>query len=181
MTEYIAFLRGINVSGKNKIVMSELKAEFEKLKFSNVSTYLNSGNISFESETTSETEIRSTIERMILNAFNLEIPVYITTKDALKDALDNAPPWWGTNEKEKYDNMIFILTDENTEKICGLVGEPSANLEMIYTYKNVIFWTFDRKSYQKCNWWKKTASVGIADKLTIRTANTVRKLIKHTS
>ncbi|MEE3496543.1 MAG: DUF1697 domain-containing protein, partial [Butyrivibrio sp.] len=45
-------------------------------------------------------------------------------------------------------------------------------------YKNVIFWTFDRQQYQKCNWWKKTATNEIADRLTIRTANTVKKVCK---
>ena len=46
--KYIALLRGINISGKNKISMSELKLELEKNKYQNVSTYLNSGNVIFE-------------------------------------------------------------------------------------------------------------------------------------
>ena len=50
MNRYIAFLRGINISGKNKINMSDLKAEFENMNFSDVSTYLNSGNIMFSSD-----------------------------------------------------------------------------------------------------------------------------------
>ncbi|MBQ1170973.1 MAG: hypothetical protein IIX48_00035 [Lachnospiraceae bacterium] len=58
-----------------------------------------------------------------------------------------------------------------------MVGAPSQGLETIEIYKNVIFWTFDRKSYQKCNWWKKTAGAGIAEKLTIRTANTIKKVV----
>lgn len=47
MQRYIALLRGINVGGKNKISMKELKAGFEELGFSNVVTYLNSGNVIF--------------------------------------------------------------------------------------------------------------------------------------
>lgn len=47
--KYIALLRGINISGKNKISMSELKVELENNKYQNVVTYLNSGNIIFES------------------------------------------------------------------------------------------------------------------------------------
>ena len=47
--KYVAFLRGINISGKNKIPMNELKKEFEKNRYKNVITYLNSGNIIFES------------------------------------------------------------------------------------------------------------------------------------
>ena len=50
MKRYIAFLRGINISGKNKIPMAELKACFEELGFLEVRTYLNSGNVIFSSD-----------------------------------------------------------------------------------------------------------------------------------
>lgn len=45
---YVAFLRGINISGKNKVPMAELKKGFEKLDFVEVKTYLNSGNVIFQ-------------------------------------------------------------------------------------------------------------------------------------
>ncbi len=47
MKKYIAFLRGINISGKNKISMEELKKTFEEFGFKDVKTYLNSGNVIF--------------------------------------------------------------------------------------------------------------------------------------
>ena len=47
MKRYIAFLRGINISGKNKVSMTELKQEFERLDYTEVKTYLNSGNVIF--------------------------------------------------------------------------------------------------------------------------------------
>lgn len=56
------------------------------------------------------------------------------------------------------------------------IGEPKKELEKIENYKEVIFWSFSRKDYQKTNWWSKTASANISAKLTIRTANTVRKI-----
>ena len=49
MKRYGALLRGINISGKNKVVMAELKKEIESLMFENVKTYLNSGNVIFSS------------------------------------------------------------------------------------------------------------------------------------
>ena len=178
MGEYIAFLRGINISGKNKIVMSELKTEFEQVGFSDVSTYLNSGNVVFASESASITEIKSVIEAMINDTFSLDIPVHVVSKEHLVDILDNAPSWWGTGNKEIYDNLIFVITEDTTDEICNMLGRPSDGLELVQVYKDVIFWTFDRKAYQKCNWWKKTAGAGIAEKLTIRTANTVKKLLE---
>lgn len=173
---YIAFLRGINISGKNKIAMAELKTEFEQMNFANVSTYLNSGNVLFSSKWSSIKKIKSAVQKMIAQKFALEIPVHIIESKTLSDILAHAPAWWGTGDKEKYDNLIFILTDDSPADISDLLGAPSENLEAAQIYGDVIFWTFARAKYQKCNWWKRTASPGIAEKLTIRTANTLKKL-----
>lgn len=180
MTKYVAFLRGINIGGKNKIAMSDLKAEFEGLGFADVSTYLNSGNIVFSVETDNlgSDNSRAVIEEMLTQKFGLEIPTYVIKMDQLNDIFEHSPKWWGTGNKEKYDNLIFILSQDTPEEICALIREPSEGLESVQPYKNVIFWTFDRKSFSKCRWWKKTASPEIAEKLTIRTANTVRKICK---
>lgn len=175
MKNYVAFLRGINISGKNKIEMAKLKDEFCAAGFAEVSTYLNSGNVIFSC---SENNPKRIIEDLIYEKFGMEIPVYIIEMDALKEIFSNAPSWWNSGDKEKYDNLIFILSEDSPEEICKLVGETSHELEQIQIYKNVIFWTFDRARYQKCNWWKRTAASGIAEKLTIRTAGTVGKVCK---
>ena len=177
MTKYAAFLRGINISGKNKISMPELKLALEEAGFTDVSTYLNSGNVVFEASSNKK-DLRSQIEQLITQRFSLNIPVYILEVDRLKEIISSAPEWWGTDDKTQYDNLIFILSDDSPQDICSMIGEPSQDLEKIQIHKNVIFWTFDRKLYQKCNWWKKTAASGIAEKLTIRTAGTVKKLCK---
>ena len=57
------------------------------------------------------------------------------------------------------------------------IGNPKEEYERVYNYKNSIFWSFSRKNYQKTNWWSKTATSNISDKITIRTANTVKKLV----
>ena len=175
MKKYIAFLRGVNISGKNKIAMSELKQNFEKAGFSDVSTYLNSGNVKFSTDVDNSKAI---IEARIKEDFGLEIPVYVIENGLLNDILENAPSWWNSGDKSKYDNLIFIISNDSPEDICKLVGAPTENLEQIQNYKNVIFWTFDRNKYQKCNWWKKTATKEVADRLTIRTANTIERICK---
>lgn len=174
MRKYIAFLRGINVGGKNKIRMSQLREKLMEAGFLEVSTYLNSGNVVFSSE---DSNAKLKIEKTIKDAFGVDIPVYVVDVEILRNMFVHAPAWWNTGDKGKYDNLIFILSDDSPESICKLIGEPSDELEEIQIYNQVIFWTFDRKLYQQCNWWKKTASRGIAEKLTIRTANTIRKVI----
>ena len=177
MERYIAFLRGINVSGKNKIPMSELKAGFEKIGFVEVNTHLNSGNVVFSSHEADKENLRNRLERMIKDRFNLDIPVFVLSKQELEDILQSAPDWWGTESKELYDNLIFLMPPTTFAEVLGAIGGPKKELEKIQAYKEAIFWSFDRKNYQKTNWWSKTASDDVGRRLTIRTANTVRKLV----
>lgn len=178
MKTYCAFLRGINISGKNKIAMSDLKMQMENLGYSDISTYLNSGNVTFSTNCQDVSNVRYDIENMIRNYFGYDISVYVLEKRDLQQIIDNAPEWWGTGDKEKYDNLIFILSNDSPQEVSNLIGPVSEGLEQVEIYQNIVFWTFDRKSCQKCNWWKKTASSEIADKLTIRTAGTIRKVCK---
>lgn len=178
MKRYIALLRGINVGGKNKLPMADLKKEFVNLDFSEVVTYLNSGNIIFSTEVDTELTLADQIQEMISTRFDLDIPVDIIAQDELRELLTHAPGWWGTADKSTYDNLIFMLPSLSYEKFYDTVGAPKETYEQVENYQNIIFWSFDRANYQKTNWWSKTASSDIRNDITIRTANTVRKIIE---
>lgn len=139
---------------------------------------MNSGNAIFQSEIDNKEVIKENIQRMIKERFNLEIPVYVTTASELEDILKHTPEWWGTNNKEIYDNIIFIIPPTKYEEVYNTIGEPKENLEKIQEYNNIIFWSYKLKEYKKTNWWTKTASTSISDKITIRTANTMRKVLE---
>lgn len=176
--KYIALLRGINISGKNKISMPELKKLLEENNYQNVSTYLNSGNIIFECNIDNKETIMDNIHTLIKTKFLLDIPVYITTDKELENILNNSPKWWGSSNKEIYDNLIFIIPPTKYGEIYNTIGSPKEGLEQIEEYNNCIFWSFDLNNYRKSNWWVKTASTDIKDKITIRTANTMRKILE---
>ena len=176
--KYIALLRGINISGKNKISMPELKKLLEENKYQNVSTYLNSGNIIFECNIDNKETIMDNIHTLIKTKFLLDIPVYITTDKELETILNNSPKWWGSSNKEIYDNLIFIIPPTKYEEVYNTIGSPKEGLEQIEEYNNCIFWSFDLNNYRKSNWWVKTASTNIKDKITIRTANTMKKILE---
>ena len=113
---------------------------------------------------------------MIQSEFLLEIPVFVILQNDLQALLRQAPGWWGTERKERYDNLIFVLPPATAGRIAEQIGEPTGGLEQIELCGNAVFWSFDRKQYAKANWWKKTAARGIGEMLTIRTANTVKKI-----
>ena len=176
--KYISLLRGINISGKNKISMSELKKELEINNYQNVITYLNSGNIIFDSDINDKESVMKDISKIIKNRFDLEIPVFIMNSKELEEVLKNKPSWWATNNKEIYNNLIFIIPPTTYEEVYNAIGEPKKEIEKIKEYNNYIFWSFDLKNYRKSNWWVKTASTNIKDKITIRTANTIKKVLE---
>ena len=177
MKRYIAFLRGVNISGRNKVTMAELKKGVERLGYEEVKTYLNSGNVIFSSD---ENDIRSITKQIVMtikSQFDLDIPVFVIAKEELEDILQNAPDWWGNDDKEIYDNLIFIMPPVTFADVFNEIGGPKEELEKIQDYKEAIFWSFSRKNYQRTNWWSKTASASISNKLTIRTASTIRKIV----
>lgn len=98
MKRYVALLRGINISGKNKIAMSELKAGFAELGYTAVSTYLNSGNVVFCADIDDKERLSNEIRSMINKRFGLDIPVFVVSQEELEDILKNAPEWWGDNQ-----------------------------------------------------------------------------------
>ncbi len=176
MTRYIALLRGINISGKNKISMPELKAALTEKGFADVKTYLNSGNVLFSDDEIDVVKLAERIRAIIFEIFKLEIPVYVISQDELKELLLKAPSWWGSDSKDIYDNLIFAIAPYSIENVAEKIGEPTAELEKVELCGNAVFWSFDRKLYAKANWWKKTAAPGIGEMITIRTANTLRKI-----
>lgn len=158
--------------------MPKLKQLLEENNYQNVSTYLNSGNIIIESNINNKELIIENISKIIEFNFNIKIPIYIMTVPELEDILNNSPSWWGTTNKEIYDNLIFIIPPTTYEEVYNTIGSPKENIDQIEEYHNTIFWSFVLKDYRKSTWWIKTANTSITNKITIRTANTMKKLLQ---
>lgn len=90
MITYIALLRGINVGGKNMIKMAELKNAFESIGFSNVKTYIQSGNVLFKSEE-SEEILTKKIEDLIEKNFGFSVSVILRTAAEIENIIINCP------------------------------------------------------------------------------------------
>ena len=88
---FISLLRGINVSGQKKILMSDLKVLYESLGYQKVRTYIQSGNVVFFSEETNTKEIANKIEEKISAQYNFEVPVLVLTEHEINATLVNNP------------------------------------------------------------------------------------------
>jgi len=84
-------LRGINVSGQKKIKMNELISLYESLSFKNVTTYIQSGNVLFDSSADNLVSLAEKIEKEIKKEFLFEVPVIIRTKEELKHIIKTNP------------------------------------------------------------------------------------------
>ena len=91
MPTYIAMLRGINVSGHKMIKMDELRASFEALKFRNVETCVQSGNVVFEAAKGSVATLSKSIEQRILADFGFSVPVFLKTAKELEEIIKRSP------------------------------------------------------------------------------------------
>ena len=102
---YILLLRGINVGGKNKVAMSELKALLEGLNFQNVHSYINSGNLFFSGTDTLDTCICK-IKDLLERHYDFSIPFALLTKEEYLKEKESLPEWW--NEKLARRDVLFV-------------------------------------------------------------------------
>jgi uncharacterized protein (DUF1697 family) len=92
MIKYISILRGINVGGNRIILMKDLKVLFEKLGFSNVETYIQSGNVVFESDQKlSNADLELKIQQAITEPFGFDVPTIVRTADDWAKSIVNNP------------------------------------------------------------------------------------------
>ncbi|WP_342479625.1 DUF1697 domain-containing protein [Paenibacillus sp. FSL F4-0097] len=125
MTTYIALLRGINVGGNKIIKMLDLKAIFQTLGFANVRTYIQSGNVVFESDEGSVSLLSGVIERQIHEVFGFEVSVIIRTLAEMENVIANDP--FQLSEPEEFKRWYVTF----------LPAEPSAEaLDKLRTYEN---------------------------------------------
>ena len=91
MTTFIGFLRGINVGGKNKVAMADLRAICDDLGFEDVRTYIQSGNVIFSTTQRSAAKVETSIERALKRETGLDITVVVRTAKDVRKAVDSSP------------------------------------------------------------------------------------------
>jgi uncharacterized protein (DUF1697 family) len=136
---YLALLRGINVGGKNKVPMAELKACFEELGCPNVRTYIASGNVIFESDK-SAAELAEAIEDVLPRKFRLDselVKVLVLSRSQLQKMVDKAPKGFGTEPTKYHSDAIFLMGIDAAEAMP--VFSPREGVDKIWPGDGVIY------------------------------------------
>jgi uncharacterized protein (DUF1697 family) len=124
--KYVAFLRGINVGGKNMIKMETLREMFAALRFNNVKSYINSGNIVFETAKTDDLKLAERVGKAIEKEFSMTIGVMVRAMSEIEDILKNNP-FEGQFENDKEVHVLFLNEELSKEKREMLLSNNNEN------------------------------------------------------
>ena len=174
MITHIAFLRGINVGGHKKIPMAQLRATLTETGLDHVQTYIQSGNVVFQSSEENKAILELKIQNAIAASFGFEVPVVVLTHDTLKQVFDNCP----FSEEHKKISYFMLLFDKPEKHLVEAVSKT--------TYPNEVFKITDTCIYfyssvgygrAKCNnaFFEKKLKITA----TARNYKTMVKLVNH--
>ena len=173
--KYVLLLRGINVGGKNKVAMSDLKDMISKLGYENVITYINSGNIIFDTNDNKEI-VRVKISHM-LETFPFSINKVILTQEEYLDKISNLPEWWS---EELFRRDVLFYSDEVDYSVMKeRIKMMPLNDEMVHFGKRAVFWgKCNEKNYLSTSYHKLLMKESFYKSITIRNAKTFEKIIE---
>ncbi|PEA53879.1 cytoplasmic protein [Bacillus pseudomycoides] len=171
MTIYIALLRGINVSGHNKMKMAELRHTLETMGLSQVQTYIQTGNVLFKSEESPE-PIRLRIEDGIRTNFGISITVVLRTAEELEWIIANCP-YADVPLAEGESIHVSLLTEPPQKKMIDRLAGSECNSDEYHIHGREIYFLF-RQSILDSKLAKNMQKLGST--ATTRNWNTINKV-----
>lgn len=170
---YLALLRGVNVGGNNMISMSALKKSFEEMGFANVRTYINSGNIIFETREKDARKLEKKIEQMMSRDYQLGSKVVVRSFSEMEKLVQSLPRNWGGDSSWRY-NVIFLRHTIDSEDILAELPANSETEEVLYR-PGTLLWSAQAAQMNQTKM-SKLSSRKISQDMTVRNLNTTKKL-----
>lgn len=116
---HLALLRGINVGGRNKVAMAELRGAFEDGGYQAVQTYIQTGNVLFDHD--SERPIEDDVEAMLERRFGFPLVVVLRSDAELRNVVDDAPAGFGARPDLYHSDAIFLKAPLSSQEAMGVV------------------------------------------------------------
>jgi len=174
--EYVALLRGINVGGNNKVVMSELRAQIAAAGFGHVRTYINSGNLLFEAEDqASREDVAQAVEDILARHYDFPIRLALLTAQDYLVQLDELPDWWHGEVARR--DALFYTRGLDRDHVRERIEAMELGDEAVHFGEHAVFWgKFDEKSFLKTAYHKRLLREEFYRQVTIRSGSTVEKI-----
>lgn len=170
---YVALLRGINVGGHNKVNMRKLKDVFEATGMTDVSTYINSGNVVFRSNSKSATRLAATLEQAIKKSFGFAVKVLVRDQASIKSLVQALPADWSNDTGMKCDVMFLWAAIDHPKILEQLTIKP--DIDRVRYAPGALLWSVDRDKVTRSGMMKLVGTDPYRQ-MTIRNCNTLRKL-----
>ncbi len=175
MVVYVALLRGINVGGKNKVDMKQLKAAFEDAGMTAVRTYINSGNVIFSSNSRSRGRLTEVLEHALAGTFGFRVDVLVRDLKSMRAVVKALPETWANNATMKCD-VMFLWDDVARPSVVKKLSVKPEIEELKYV-AGALLWRVDSKNVTRSGLMKLARSP-LYKRMTIRNCNTARKLLE---
>ena len=175
---YVGFLRGVNVGGKGIVSMAAIKEALLALGLADVRTYINSGNVIFSTRASDIPRLTSRIEKALERHTGMAIKVLVMDHAALKKLVDAIPPDW-VDDKTMRTYVLLLWKELDDRRILDRLPIMAGIDELRYTGGAVI-WRVDRENVRRSHM-NRIVGTPLYKKITIRSANTMRKLNELTS
>ncbi len=178
MTNYVAFLRGINVGGNKKVAMADLKKMLEGLKFKNVKTLLNSGNVVLETETVNREVLQEMIYEQFKKCFGFESGILVRTLGEIQKLVD-ADPFKGIAVTADIRLYVTFLSEKTKSSLKIPYNSPEKYFRILRASEDEVCSVLDLSKGRGS-----VDAMGILEKeygkkVTTRNWNTVLKLLQH--
>ena len=171
---YILLLRGINVGGKNKVSMSDFKELLKNSGFKNVTSYINSGNLFFDSDEDQESCV-SNIRYLLETNYDFSIPFALLTKEEYLKEREKLPDWW--NEDLARRDILFFSSDLDKTSVLDFLDKTVFYNEIVYIGECAVFWgKYNESEYLKTTYHKKLMKQDFYKRITIRNGNTFERI-----
>lgn len=170
----LALLRGINVGGKHRVPMPDLRVSFEAGGYSNLSTYINTGNVLFDAPAhTSPAQLAADLEVRLAADFGFPIPVLVVPGDDLRAVAAAIPSDWANDDAHKSD-AIFLFPELQSPNVLDQFPVVPHIDEALYA-SGAVLWRVSRQNQARSGL-QSLVGTPLYLRCTIRNVNTVRKL-----
>lgn len=176
MNNFVVLLRGINVGGKNKIPMADLKSALHEAGFTDVSTYIQSGNVLLRSPLSAEA-VSAGIEALLPQKFHLDGPiarVVAYDHEAYRKIVQQAPLEFGPDTSGYRCNVLFLMNYSASEAMAQV--ETRAGVDEVWQGENVLYFRNSMANASKSRL-SKIVQRPFYQYVTIRNWNTATKLL----
>lgn len=172
---YAAFLRGINVGGKNAVAMAALKTCLGRLGFRDITTYINSGNIVFRAAAADPRQLERKIDRVLGRDFGVPARTVVRTHSEMARLVKTIARTWKLKPTWRY-NVIFLRHSIDSPKVLeGIALKP--DIERVTYCDGTLLWCARLNALTRTTMLKLT-SRPIYQDMTVRSVNTTRSVFE---